>query len=125
MRLLPPDRDHGWVPYIWLAYFGWFFVHPIVDHVGWKEWTATAVATGIFLFLYFANFWARRPWNFVNLAGLVLLGVVFIPSNPGAGGFFIYAAAFAPFMVETEIAGVALLVAVIAVLPIESYFVNL
>jgi two-component system sensor histidine kinase DesK len=125
MRLLPPERDHGWAPYVWLAYFGWFFVHPIVDHVGWKEWAATAAATVIFLALYFANFWLKRPWNFVNLAGLVLLGIVFIPYNPGAGDFFIYAAAFAPFTVETEFAGAALLLAVIVVLPIESYFVNL
>ncbi len=41
MRLLPPNRDHGWAPYVWLAYFVFFYVHPIFDHVGWKEWVAT------------------------------------------------------------------------------------
>jgi two-component system sensor histidine kinase DesK len=125
MRLLPPDRDHGWAPYVWLAYFGWFFVHPISDHVGWKEWTATAVVTVVFLFLYFANFWARRPWNFVNLGAILLLGVLFAPFNPGAGCFFIYAAAFAPFTVATEMGGALMVAGVVAVLPLESLFVHL
>src|SRR5450432_620895 len=125
MRLLPPDREHGWVPFVWLAYFGWFFVHPIVDHAGWKEWLATGIATVVFLTLYFAHFWVKRPWGFATLGGILLLGVLFAPYNPGAGGFFIYAAAFAPFTVETEVAGAAILAAVIATLLGESLFVHL
>jgi two-component system, NarL family, sensor histidine kinase DesK len=125
MPLLPPDREHGWVPFVWLAYFGWFFVHPIVDHVGWKQWLATGIATAVFLTLYFAHFWVKRPWGFATLGGILLLGVLFAPYNPGAGGFFIYAAAFAPFIVETELAGAGILAVVIAVLLGESLFVHL
>ncbi len=124
MRLLPREREHGWVPYIWVAYFGWFFVHPIMDHVSWKEWLATGIGAVVFLFLYFAHFRARRPWGFVTLGGILLLGVVFVPYNPGAGTFFIYAAAFAPFIVETEIAGAIVLLVVIATFIGESFLVK-
>lgn len=125
MRLLPPDKDHGWVPFVWLAYFGWFFVHPILDHVGWKEWLATAAATVIFLTLYFLHFWVKGLWRFVTLGGILLLGLLFAPYNPGAGGFFIYAAAFAPFTVATELAGAGVLMLVIAALIVESFFVKM
>jgi two-component system sensor histidine kinase DesK len=124
MRLLPPEREHGWVPYIWLAYFGWFFVHPIADHVSWKEWLATGAGTVVFLFLYFAHFRAKRPWGFLTVGGILLLGVVFTPYNSGAGTFFIYAAAFAPFIVETEIAGAIILLGVIATFIGESFLVK-
>jgi two-component system sensor histidine kinase DesK len=125
MRLLPRDRDHGWVPYVWLAYFSWFFVHPILDHVGWKEWVATGVGTVIFLTCYFLYFWMRGKWVFLPFGGILLLGIVFIPYNPGAGGFFIYAAAFAPFTVATEIAGVGVLSLVVGSLVLESFFVKI
>jgi two-component system, NarL family, sensor histidine kinase DesK len=125
MRLLPPDRDHGWVPFVWLVYFGWFFVHPIMDHVGWKEWLATGIAAVVFPVLYFAHFWIKGRWSFLTVAGILLLGVLYIPSNPGAGGFFIYAAAFAPFLVETELPGAGLVALVIATLIVESFIVPL
>ncbi len=125
MRLLPPDRDHGWVPFVWLAYLGWFFVHPIFDHVGWKEWLATIVGTIVFLVLYFTHFWVRGKWSFFTLGGIVLLGVLFAPYNPGAGDFFIYAAAFAPFTVETELGGLGVVSLVIATLLVDSYLVKM
>lgn len=78
MRLLPKDDDNGWAPYIWLAYFGFFFIHPIADHVRWKEWLATAVATVVFLFLYFSNYWVSGWRKVLVITGLVVMGIAFL-----------------------------------------------
>jgi len=111
MPLLPSNREHGWTPFIWLAYLVFFFIHPVFDHIGWKEWLATIIATLIFLTLYFAFFWTKRPWNLLCIAGFVVLGLTFAPFNGGAAGFYIYAACFLPFVTESEAAaakGIAL-----------------
>ena len=109
MRLLPQNRDHGWAPFIWLAYFGFFFLDPILSHAGWKQWLATGLGTVAFLILYFGIYWLRRPWDLVDLGVMVLMGVGFAPWNAGATCFFIYAAALLPFVVETELLAVQLL----------------
>ena len=117
MPLLPSNRDVGWTPFIWLVYLIFFFIHPVFDHVGWKEWVATIAATLAFLTLYFAYFWVKRPWNLACIAGFVALGVAFAPWNSGSVGFFIYAACFLPFILDTEVQaaeGIAVIVAVLA-----------
>ena len=117
MNLLPPNRLHGWAPYVWLAYFVFFYIHPVFDHVGWKEWVATVLGTVAFLVLYFLNFWVKRPASYFVIAGLVALGIAFAHWNHGAAGFFIYAACFVPFAVDTERAaarGLAIIVGTIA-----------
>ncbi len=59
MRLLPPHKDVGWTPYVWLIYLGFFFIHPVIDHVGWGTWLATALGTAVFLVLYFQDTGSR------------------------------------------------------------------
>ncbi len=115
MRLIPTNRDRGWGAYIWLAYFGFFFLDPILSHAGWQRWLATGIGTVLFLVLYFAAYWLRRPWNLVDLALMVLCGVAYAPWNGGATCFFIYAAALLPFVVEREIQALQLLGLIIVV----------
>ena len=103
MRRVAPKREHGWARYIWLAYLGFFFIHPIADHVSVMTWAATLLATALFLFLYFGIFHWGYPWNFIGVGGTVLLGIVFAPSNYGAATFFIYAASFLPFLLPDEV----------------------
>lgn len=125
MKLLPKDLEHGWAPYVWLAYFVFFFLHPILDRVGWKEWLATGLGSGAFLVLYFVVFWLRRPRKLLPIAGMVLLGVGFARWNPGASSFFIYAAALLPFVVETEVAAAGLLGIILAIIGMESWVLHL
>ncbi len=97
MRLLPPDKDLGWTPYVWLIWLGFFFAQPGLDGADWKEWLATALGASIFLVLYFGAYWwqgRRRLWI---LAAIALLGVGFAPFNAGAAVFFVYAAALVPY----------------------------
>lgn len=124
MRILPKYEDHGWFPYIWLAYFVFFFIHPVFDHVGWKEWLATGVGTVVFLFLYFGNFTWGRPWNWLGVIGIVALGVLFAPYNGGAVGFFIYAAAFIPFHTEKALTAALLILSVAGVLVAEALLLH-
>ena len=125
MRLLPKDRREGWAPYIWLFYFCFFLLNPLLNHTSWKGWLATALGTIAFLAVYFSFFWIKCPWNQLNLLGFILLGIGFAPFNEGACTFFVFAAAFAPYAVETEWAALKLLVVVLAVATSVWWFFHL
>ena len=125
MRLLPKNRDHGWAPYTWLFYFCFFLLNPILSHVGWKQWLATALGTIAFLVIYFSFFWIKCPWNLLNIAAFILLGAGFAPFNEGACTFFVFAAAFSPYAVETESSALKLLAAVLAVATGEWWLLHL
>jgi two-component system, NarL family, sensor histidine kinase DesK len=125
MRLLPKSRDHGWAPYTWLVYYGFFLLNPILNHAGWKEWLATGLGSAAFLALYFSFFWIRCPWNLLNIAGMVLLGVGFSPSNGGACTFFVFAAAFIPFAVKKESTAFKLLAMLMAVVALDWWLLHL
>ena len=45
LRLLPPDKEIGWTPYVWLIWLGFFFIQPVFGRAGWKEWLATALGS--------------------------------------------------------------------------------
>jgi two-component system sensor histidine kinase DesK len=96
-RLLPEDREEGWTPYAWLIYLLAFACFPAMKHgTSPLEWVATMAALVVFLALYFRGYWERGRGRFLGIiAAITLLGVAFWPLNPGAGSFFIYAAAFA------------------------------
>ena len=93
MRILPDDRDLGWTPFAWLVYLSIFLVRPIIDGAGALEWTLTIAAVAVFLPLYFLCFWTRGVRQWANVAGILLIGVLFVPFNDGASVFFVYAAA--------------------------------
>ena len=125
MRLLPPNRDHGWVPYLWLVYLSSLFTHPIIDHVRWTEWAAVFGSIAVFLVLYFSFFWIKPPKNLWAIAGILLLGMGMAPFNSGAAAFFIYAASFAPFTVETEITALCLIVVIAITGAAETWLLHL
>jgi two-component system sensor histidine kinase DesK len=125
MRLLPRDRDHGWVPYLWLVYLSGIFVHPIADHVRWTEWALTLSVVAIFLVLYFGNFWLKPPKNLWAIAGIVLCGLTVAPFNGGAASFFIYAAAFVPFAVETEWVALGFILLIGSLATLETWLFHL
>jgi two-component system, NarL family, sensor histidine kinase DesK len=119
------ERGHGWAPYIWVAYVGFFFIQPVLDHAGWKEWLATVLATVVFLCLYFGLFWLEKPRSLLHIAGMVILGLVFAPSNGGASTFFVFAAAFVPFCVQTERKAVTSLGGIVALAGLETQIFHL
>lgn len=125
MRLIPKNRDVGWAPYVWLCYLAFFFAHPVFDHVSPKVWAFSVTGSLVFLCLYFSFFWLKAPKGLYCIAGMVMLGMLFAPFNGGAAAFFIYAASFVPFAVDTEGAALGLLGVVVAIAGLEGWLLKL
>ena len=124
LRSVFQDRDHGWGPLLWWLYLGFFFVQPAVDHVGRKLWLFDLLGAAIFLVLYWGIFLLERPRPLVHVGGMLLLGVLFFPYNPGGCTFFIFAAAMVPFMVSTQARAIAGLGVIAAVAAIEGFLLH-
>jgi two-component system, NarL family, sensor histidine kinase DesK len=124
MRFLPSYKHVGWTPYVWLIYLGFFFIHPIVDRVGWETWLATALAMVGFLALYFTGYRLQDKRCLWVIAALTLMGLGFAPFNPGASVFIVYAAGFVAYTGEPKFA-VKLLVALVVAVGIETSLLHL
>lgn len=96
------DRDHGWGPLLWVLYLGFFFVQPVADHVDLRHWLLDGMGAAVFLVLYFGIFLLENPRVLFHVGGMALLGILFLPFNPGGCTFFIYAASMVPFLVKTQ-----------------------
>jgi len=55
----------------------------------------------LFLFFFFSMFWSQKPRSWFYLIGILVLGLL-SHHQWRVGDFFIYAAAFSPFLSETE-----------------------
>jgi len=119
------EKGPSWAPYLWLAYLIFFYIQPVMDHAGWREWSLTALATIIFLALYFGLFWLKQPKALLHIAGMVTLGLVFAPMNSGASTFFIFATAFTPFCVEDEALALGVMAAIVAAAGLETWLFHL
>jgi two-component system, NarL family, sensor histidine kinase DesK len=124
MRLLPPNKDLGWTPYVWLIWLGIFFLQPVVGGAGWKQWLATALGASTFLFLYFASYWVQERWRLWIIAAMALLGVGFAPFNVGAVVFIVYAGTLVPFAAGSWFAA-RVIAALAAVAALEALLLHL
>jgi two-component system sensor histidine kinase DesK len=111
MRLLPKNCEYTWAMYSAL-YFGFFFIDPIESHAGALVWCITLLATAVFLVLYFGMFWVSRRQALLHLVAILLMGAGSAKYNGGASTFFIFAAACGPFVVDSEIDGVKVLMVI-------------
>jgi two-component system, NarL family, sensor histidine kinase DesK len=118
-------RDRKWIPLIWLPYFFFFVLAPVLEHASAKIWALDALGGAVFLVLFFGMFWLRKPWSWYCLAGIAILGLLFAPINGGAATFFIYAAGFAPFLTDTEIDAVKVIAVVVAAACLETWLLHL
>src|SRR5580693_3351833 len=119
------NREHGWAPFVWLVYSGFFFVQPIMDHVGRKQWLLDLLGFSVFLLLYAGLFLLQHPRGLLHIAGMVALGMIFIPWNGGASTFFIFAAAFTPFVMETQTKAIAGMLTIVAIAATEGWRLHL
>jgi two-component system sensor histidine kinase DesK len=118
------DKEHGWGPFFWVLYLGFFFIEPVVDHVSAKLWALDILAALVFIALYFGIFLLEEPQAIVHIGGMTLLGMLMIPFNGGASTFFIFAGAFVPFVVETQTAAIGCLAAIVSVAAVETYLLH-
>jgi two-component system sensor histidine kinase DesK len=117
MRLLPEDQD--WIPYAWLAYLPSYTLVPFLVPSSPLERAVTVVATLTALVLYFLGYWLRDRRILWVVGGLVVMGVLLIPTNPGASVFFIYGSSFVGRVFEPAVA-YRYLGAILAIIGIEA-----
>ncbi|HEY2738997.1 MAG TPA: hypothetical protein VGK45_11380, partial [Thermoanaerobaculia bacterium] len=119
MRLLPEDHRIGWTPYVWLVYLGYFVIYPIMSR-SLLEGALAVAGLAAFFVLYFWGHWLAGLRVLWSAAGIAALGVLFMPRNPGAGVFYVYAAAFCGRIGKTSQAVGSLLV-LLAVVGVQSF----
>lgn len=102
LREVLRDKDHGWSPLLWVAYLGFFFVDPVMNHASVMRWSLDVAGALVFLILYFGLFALERPRSLLHIVGMLLLGIGFMPINTGACTFFIFAGSMLPFCIETQ-----------------------
>ncbi|WP_263368695.1 sensor histidine kinase [Edaphobacter bradus] len=119
------QRWRNWT-WIWLAYTGFLFIDPIFEP-SLRLWLATLAAFVTFLGIFAAFVRLSdegRPARYWMIAATFLLGLITFPWNPGASSFFIYAAAFLPFSIESTRRALALFVAGSVLIVAEGYYFN-
>jgi two-component system sensor histidine kinase DesK len=87
--------------FFWLAYLVFYLIEPLERRspVFWLESIGIIL---VFIALYFGFLRFKQfRLRLLMLVGMYLLGALTFPSNSGAIAFFIYAAAFLPFLVSS------------------------
>src|SRR5947209_8017262 len=120
MMLLPENSDHGWAPYVWLAFLSFYYFHPIFAHASAKEWLITISSTVVFLAIYFGIFWVKPPFTYVLLICLASLGFGLARMNQGASVFIIFTASFIPWVLGTTKRAFSALAGLLALLAIDA-----
>ena len=97
-RIYPnSDKQHWWMPLMWLPFMCWFFIDPYWKHAGPGIWILNTAVGLLFVYLYLQAF-ARGSRVRVMCALLMLLiAAAAIPYNHGAAGLLIYCAAAGSF----------------------------
>ena len=119
------NKDHGWSPFLWVLYLGFYFIDPVIRPATLRVWTLDIAGALIFLVLYFGIFLLEHPRALLHIAGMLLLGMLFLPINTGACTFFIFAGAMLPFCVNSKRAAVVGLLTVGMVGAVEGWLLHL
>ncbi|MGY6553139.1 MAG: sensor histidine kinase [Wenzhouxiangella sp.] len=93
--LLPPETEVGWTPYLWLVYFGFFWLRFIFAPATPVELSLAVLSTLVFLALYFSGFRRSGRAALLHILALAFLGILWATFNIGASSFFVFAGAFA------------------------------
>ena len=89
---------------MWLAYTGFLFIQPLVEPSR-NLWLGTIACLIVFVVIFRNHFYATdKPQNtrIWMIVATFALGLAVFPWNGGGSTFFIYAAAFLPFIVESS-----------------------
>jgi two-component system, NarL family, sensor histidine kinase DesK len=111
--------------YVWLVYSVFFFIDPILRHSN-RYWIQSLAIYAVFLAIYIGYAESRtNPQRYVLVTAFYLLGIIVYPFNSGASCFFIYGAAFLPFIVASASRFVVILAAQVIVLVAEALWLHL
>ena len=115
-RLVPDEAGIGWLAYLWLSYYAFFFLQWWYEPPGRTQLILGLATTVAFLVLYFSAFHHRGRGAILHIVALLALGIAWAPFNLGANVFFVYAAAFACQAGAPRRAGMVLAVVVALVM---------
>ena len=90
--------------WMWLAYTAFLFIRPVMEPSR-SLWLGTIACLVVFLAIFRTLFYAAdkaQATRFWLIGGTFALGLAVFPWNGGASTFFIYAAAFLPFAIESS-----------------------
>jgi two-component system, NarL family, sensor histidine kinase DesK len=111
--------------YIWLAYSAFFIIDPIMSHSR-RLWIESGIIYAIFLITYVCYMKARTTSQRRGLiVAFYILGLVSLPINSGGSSFFIYCAAFLPFVVPAVPVFVTVLIAQALGLLLEGWLLHI
>jgi two-component system sensor histidine kinase DesK len=95
-------RGGKWA-WAWFGYTGFLFIRPLMEP-SLDLWLGTLAVFGVFLLVfsrYLRSTNQGRPAQVWMIVATFVLGLITFPWNAGASTFFIYAAAFLPFSIES------------------------
>jgi two-component system sensor histidine kinase DesK len=113
-----PQSKWAWM---WLAYTGFIFIDPILEPSR-NLWLGTLASLLIFYAImarYFTFDDATKPERIWVIGATFALGLVCFPWNQGTSTYFVYAAAFLPFMIPSARTVLALIVAEVLLIAAE------
>jgi len=121
----PDIGTQGNSGYIWLTYSAFFLIDPIMSHSR-RLWIESGVIYAIFLVIYVSYMKARTiRQRYGLIVALYVLGVASFPINSGGSSFFIYSAAFLPFVVASVPILVTVLIAQALGLLVEGWLLHI
>lgn len=88
---VPPHL--GKAPYLWLLSLNFLFWKYLREWPGALELALMALSIALFIPLYFASYWLRNGRLVPLLLATFALGAAWVPFNPGAYTFFVFACA--------------------------------
>ncbi|TFW21045.1 sensor histidine kinase [Massilia arenosa] len=102
--------EFGKAPYLWLLTINFFFWKYIGGLPSWTEAGMVVLTFAAFLAAYFSSFWRRDGQRvLLCILAVCLIGVLWVPFNPGANVFFIFASGMCAGFVQRRNAYAALI----------------
>ncbi|WP_158794529.1 sensor histidine kinase [Granulicella sp. L60] len=123
VEINPRKREQKWA-WLWLGYTGFLFIDPILEP-SWRLWLCTLAVFITFLGVFASYIRATdegHPTRYWMIAFTFLLGLITFPWNGGGSTFFIYAAAFLPFTIQSKRHVLALFVVESIAIVAEGFF---
>lgn len=97
-RIYPnPDKEHWWMPLIWLPFMFWYFIAPLWTHAGLLHWAANTLVGLVFIWLYLQAFAYGGRVRVSCALILLAIAIVAVPFNGAAASLLVYCAAAASF----------------------------
>jgi two-component system, NarL family, sensor histidine kinase DesK len=124
----PTGTWRRWFAYdhtVWLAFLGFWFLDPYLEHAPLRTWLWLSLALVLFIPLYLFAHSAPRRLRWLGVLGMFVLAMVYVPFNPGAWGIFIYIAVSIPEIAESTNTVIGLLFLQCGAIALESWLLHL